>query len=606
MLHVLVLAITILASSAGPASATPGVLALFSDERAMPAVIEIEAAVRTALGLPDANVEYSGEFLDAARFENADADAIWVDFLRRKYAGRDIRAIVAVSAQALDFLIKYQPDLFPGVPVFVVAVASDRVPATPLPDNFVLLPFSYDVAATVELARQLQPGATEIVIPLGTSDIDHKYEAMVQQEIPSGPGALPVRYLRGLPLETMLREVGELSEKAIGLGIPIWRDGAGRDRIPLDTAAQLAAASGAPFYSPFSTAMGIGMVGGRMTTYRHMGEWAGRQARRILNGDPLAAIPKPASAPSSIVIDWRALQRWGLDEARLAPGTEVRFKTPTLWQQYRGLIGSSALVLILLAASLAALLIQRRRRDVAEAEVHVVRNELTHLTRVSIIGELSASLAHELNQPLTAILANTQAAERLLKAPQPDLDTIREILADISSDDQRAGEVIRRLRALLKKGEPRFQRVQGAEIVDSVLRLARHDLMFREVLVTTSLEPALPPVNGDPVQLQQVLLNLVMNAADAVRSLPRDERRIAIAVSQGKEATIKLTVSDRGHGIAEEHVARVFEPFFTTKSEGLGIGLAICRTIVEAHGGRLWATNNPDRGASLHFELPAA
>ena len=325
-----------------------------------------------------------------------------------------------------------------------------------------------------------------------------------------------------------------------------------------------------------------------------------------MNGDSFADLPKPDTAPSSIVVDWRALQRWGLDEARLPPGTEVRFKTPTLWQQYRGLIISFGLLLVLLAASLAALLIQRRRRDVAESEVHLVRNELTHLTRVSVIGELSASLAHELNQPLTAILSNTQAAQRLMKSPQPDLDTIREILVDIASDDHRAGEVIRRLRELLKKGEPRFQRVHGAEIVDSVLRLARHDLMSREVTVTTSLESTLPPVNGDPVQLQQVLLNLVMNAADAVRSLPATERRIAIALSNGQESTIKMTVSDRGHGIAADHVGKVFEPFFTTKAEGLGLGLSISRTIVEAHGGRLWASNHPDRGAILHMELPAA
>ena len=606
MLRVSVLVVVLLVLQARPASATPGVLALFSDERAMPAVIEIETAIRAALGLPEANVEYSGEFLDATRFEIADADAMWVDFLRRKYAGHDIRALVAISPQALEFLIRHQASLFPGVPVFAVAIAADRVPAAALPGNMVLLPFTYDVAATVELARRLQPGAVEIVVPLGTSSVDHKYEELVQQQVPSGPGALPVRYLRGLTFEEMVREVGRLSDRSIGLAIPIWRDGGGRDRIPLETATQIVTASGAPFYSPFSTAMGIGVVGGRMSTYRHMGEWAGQSAKRILSGETLAAIPMPASAPSSIVVDWRALQRWGLDEARLDPGTEVRFKAPTIWQQYRGLIVTVTALVLLLAASLVALLVQRRRRDVAEAEVYVVRNELTHLTRVSIIGELSASLAHELNQPLTAILSNAQAAERMLKSPTPDLDMIRDILTDITNDDRRAGEVIRRLRALLKKGEPKFQRVHGAEIVDSVLRLARHDLIARQVTVTTSLEATLPSLNGDLVQLQQVLLNLVINAADAVKALPRDERRISISTARGEGATVKLTVSDRGHGIAAEDVARVFQPFFTTKAEGLGIGLAISRTIVEAHGGRLWASNNPDRGASLHLELPAA
>ena len=213
MLRVLVLTAIVLAALPRSVTATPGVLALFSDERAMPAVIEIETALRTALGLPDANIEYSGEFLDATRFESADTDAFWVDFLRRKYAGHDIRALVAVSPQALDFLIRHQPSLFPGVPVFVVAVASDRVPATPLPGNFILLPFTYDVAATLELARRLQPGAVEIVVPVGTSDVDLKYAAMVQQQAPSGPGALPIRYLRGLTLDAMLREVGGLSEK---------------------------------------------------------------------------------------------------------------------------------------------------------------------------------------------------------------------------------------------------------------------------------------------------------------------------------------------------------------------------------------------------------
>jgi signal transduction histidine kinase len=600
-----VFTIALLVCLAGTASASPGVLVLFSDERVMPANIELDTAIRQELGLPKADIEYSAEFFDTTRFNEPGADIGWRDFLKQKYAGHDIRALIAVAPQALEFLIHYQPELFPGRPVIVIAVPANRLGDRPLPANFLVLHFTYEYAGTLALARRLQPGAKEIVVAVGTTEIDKVYQAQLRRELPSGPGALPVRYLEGLSLEDIVRELSTLSRDSIDFIIPIFRDGAGRARIPLDTAAEIEAASGAPSYSAFSTTLGIGVVGGQMTTYAHMGRWAGQMIQRLLNGYRLADLESPAAAPSSVVVDWRALQRWGLDEARLPAGAEVRFKTPTLWQQYRGLIVTVSSLVMLLAVSLVALLVQRQRRDVAEAEVHTVRNELAHLTRVSLMGELSASLAHELNQPLTAILTNTQAAERFLQSPQPDLDTVRAILADIVDDDRRAGEVISRLREQLKKGEPNFQSVQCAEIVDSVLRLANSDLMSREVTITTKVDAGLPPVNGDRIQLQQVLLNLIMNAADAVKTLPKDERHITIRASQAEDRMIELRVDDRGVGIPPDQLATVFEPFVTTKAEGLGMGLSISRTIAEAHGGRLFASNR-DRGATLHLVLPAA
>jgi two-component system sensor kinase FixL len=240
----------------------------------------------------------------------------------------------------------------------------------------------------------------------------------------------------------------------------------------------------------------------------------------------------------------------------------------------------------------------------AELEARDQRQQLTHLTRVAMLGELSGALAHELNQPLTAILSNAQAAQRLLARDPSDITEVREILKDIVEADQRAGEVIRRLRALLKKGESKFAPVDMNEILNEVLELAHGDLMTRSVSVVTRYNFGLPRVSGDRVQLQQLLLNLVTNACEAMNARERSQRKLTVATSYEWDGTIHVAVADTGGGVAPDRVDRVFEPFFTTKDQGLGLGLAICRTIASAHGGRLWTMNNADGGATFHLSIP--
>ena len=243
------------------------------------------------------------------------------------------------------------------------------------------------------------------------------------------------------------------------------------------------------------------------------------------------------------------------------------------------------------------------RRKV-EVETAQQRNELTHLSRVAMLGELSGSLAHELNQPLTAILSNAQAALRFLARDPGNIAEIRNILEDIAEDDKRAGEIIRRLRTLLRKGEVRHRPLEVNEVVLDVLRLMRSDLLNRDVAVSSELAVDLPWVEGDRVQLQQVLVNLVMNGCDAMDGASGDRRlTLRTAVAGGE---VEVSVADRGRGIPPGELERVFEPFVSTKEEGLGLGLAVCRSIVAAHHGRLWAANNADRGASFRFTLPAS
>ena len=256
----------------------------------------------------------------------------------------------------------------------------------------------------------------------------------------------------------------------------------------------------------------------------------------------------------------------------------------------------------IIGASTIARDITARKR--AELETLQQRSELAHLSRVTMLGELSGSMAHELNQPLTAILSNAQAAQRFLAHDDVDLEEVREILTDIVDQDKRAGEVIRRLRLLLKKGEVQQQPLDGNSVVTEVLKLIRSDLVNQGVTAHTELAHDLPAVNADRVQLQQVLLNLMMNACDAMNHNGTADSEMVVSTSLANGEGVCFSVSDRGTGIAPEKLEHVFEPFVTTKTHGLGLGLSVCRTIIEAHQGRLWATNNPDKGATFHFTLP--
>ena len=250
--------------------------------------------------------------------------------------------------------------------------------------------------------------------------------------------------------------------------------------------------------------------------------------------------------------------------------------------------------------------LDRTARRRADTELQELRGQLAHVSRVSMLGQLASALAHELNQPLGAILRNAEAAEMFLQFEPPSLNEVRAILADIRKDDQRAGDVIERLRALLKRRsiEPRTLRLD--DLLRSVGVLARADAAARHIRLDIETVSDLPEVTGDKVHLQQVLLNLVLNAMDAVDAAPAAERSVSLRAQRDGAATVELAVIDTGVGIPPEALGALFDPFFTTKPDGMGIGLPISRTIVEAHGGRIWAENNARKGATFRFTLPVA
>jgi signal transduction histidine kinase len=297
------------------------------------------------------------------------------------------------------------------------------------------------------------------------------------------------------------------------------------------------------------------------------------------------------------------MQRWGIAESHLPPGSTVYFREPTVWERYWWQIALTIALVLLQGGLISVMLLEHRRRQFAEVQSRQRMAELAHVSRFSTAGELTASIAHEINQPLGSILTNTETAQAILKSPKPDISELNEILGDILRDDRRASEVIRRMRSLLKKAPFELKNLDFNDVVRDTIEFISSLAVGRNVELTSLITPDALPILGDHIQLQQVILNLVVNGIDAMKDTPGENRVISIRTSRA-ENFAQLSVSDRGSGIPEEKLKEVFEPFFTSKAEGMGMGLSIARTIIEAHHGLISARNRDHGGASFRIRLP--
>lgn len=549
----------------------------------------------------DAGYEVYAEYRDITRFPGEESEEAFAESMARKYRGMPFDAILVFGTSALRFVLEHRADLGLDAPIVFGGVTRRALAGIDLPPDAVGICGEYTASGTLALARGLQPDAKRVVVMSGSGDFDHAWEEAVRLEL-AGVDDMPIEYVSGLTLDGFRRFAAGLDRETILIMLTVHKDSSGRGFTPVNATALIAVRSGAPVWAIFDSYIGHGAVGGKVQFSSDIGAEMARTALRLVNGD--GTVERLIDIPQHNIVDWRQVQRFGLDAGLLPDDALIEFHTPTGWERHRTQVLIASAIIILQAATIAALAIQGRRRRGAESDAAAGRMELAHMSRVAQLGELSGALAHELNQPLTSILANAEAGVELAARNPVDTGEIAAILADIVEDDRRAAKIIVELRRLMTKGEMEFERLDLGDVVTDTVRLAHSEMLVRAVTVDVRQVHDGIEIRGNLPQLKQVVLNLLLNAADAMANQPVASRVVTLITSVRGDGWRELWVLDRGPGLEASVAADPFRAFVTTKRSGLGLGLSICRAIVQAHGGTLAFDIERANGACVVMTLP--
>ncbi|CAN7418774.1 sensor histidine kinase [Rhizobium sp. LjRoot258] len=581
----------------------PRVLILYPyDERLAATTAAGEALRNRLLEAEDGKVDLFSEFLDLSRFPEADHVARMGRFLAAKYAARRPDVVVALGKESASFISSNRASIAPDARIIAAGFGNSTAESIDLPGDVIGAFTTFEILKTAEMARKLQPNARHLYIIGGSSDFDRGWLATARADLDEFSRSYETTYLEDLTIDEFIERASDVPADSIILALTIFKDRAGRNFIPREAIRQIAATASAPVYGPYQTYIDYGVVGGNTVTFDTLGRTVGNLVADVIAGRPVSNI----QAPQTNIVDARQLRRWGLAEGNLPPGTVQLHKEKSLWKEH-WLAATGALGVVLLQAGvIAALLLERRRRQDAESRSRLHLLEAVHLNQSATAGALSSSIAHELNQPLSAIRNNAEAASQLLRSGNPDPELIQQILLDIQEDDQRAGDIIGRMRGLLKKRrEIDWQEFDLNDVTSSAIHIIHGEAERRGITLNTNQPTTELPVRADKVHVQQVVLNLATNAMDAMMDAGSPRKVLTFATGLEKEKA-ELRVADTGDGIPEERLSSIFEPFYTTKQAGTGLGLSIARAIVETYGGTISADNRPEGGAIFRVALPLA
>jgi len=538
-----------------------------------------------------------------ARQDDENSEAAFVEYLLALYSSRPLDLIVAIGAPAANFVQRHRQRLFSATPMIFTAVEQRRVQYEKLTENDTVVAVAHDFSAAFDNILRVLPLTKTIAVVNGASSNEIFWLGEMRRELALLTGRIELRWYNEKSFEEILIDAAGLPPHSAIFWHLMNVDATGVAHEANDALNRLSRSANAPIFSYDSSFFGEAIVGGPMHSVRELSQITAAVAIRILNGEKAGGIKTPPTGFAAPIFDWRQLQRWGISDSNLPARSTTYFRESSVWERYTWQIAFISTVILIQAGLISLLLQEHRRRQLAEVQARQRMAELAHVNRFSTAGELTASIAHEINQPLGSILTNAETADEILKSSRPDIAELKEIVRDILLDDRRATEVIRRMRSLLKKAPFELKNIDLNEVARETVEFLSSLAVGRKVELASVIAPDALPILGDRIQLQQVILNLVVNGIDAMRDMRSEDRIISIRTWR-VENLAELSVSDRGAGVPEDKLKEIFEPFFTSKAEGMGMGLSIARTIVDAHRGQISAENPRDGGAMFKIRIP--
>jgi signal transduction histidine kinase len=540
-----------------------------------------------------------------AGFAEAPEHAV-IEFLQSLYADRPPDLILTVGGPAAAFTREHRQQLFPQAPVvFGCLEIRWLLRDAPLGENETSVPASVDYTRLVDDIVQLLPETRNVFFVTGSGPMSKFWEAELRQKFERYRNRLSFSWTEDLSYEEVMQRAASLPPHSAVFYMSAGTFASGGWQSDERTLAELSTRTSAPVFGVHKAWLGLGIVGGHFLDSVDWGAATADVVVRILNGESPGSIRIPPRSIGAAAFDARQLNRWNISEARLPPGSIVRFRGPSLWRDYRREVVGGLAALMLQSLLIIGLVYQRRARQRAEAASRRNLALAADAHRRVTMSALTGSIAHEINQPLNAILHNAQAGEMLVTSNRATPDALRGILSDIRTADVRATQIIERHRSMLRTHPLEQKPIDVRAVVHESLALVSHDTNAKRIALDVDLPPDACIVAADQLLLQQVLVNLIMNGIEAMADTPPDHRRVTVQCQAIADNAV-VSVRDAGTGLPAKLDGQLFEPFVTTKTTGMGIGLTIARSIVEAHGGSLEAHNNPDRGATFTVTLPAA
>ena len=576
------------------------VLVIDQSSAGLPFNTALAGAIRLTINAAsESAISFYSEHLDANRFFGSEYESNFVQFLKAKYRERHIDVVVVVGVSALDFIIRQREQIWPSVPVVFAAIDEATMSRWALPSNVTGATMQLTLQDMVKVARIAVPDLKAVAI-VGDPLERQTFYRHFKDEIPAIAEQLEVIDLMNLPMAQLEKRLGELSDKTAVIYTGIYYTSEGVSYVPAELVRQIVEWANRPVVVNVSSYLNKGAIGGYIVQANLIGEQVGRIVLRILGGESALDIPV-VKVPSPLIFEWPALQRWKISEAALPVGSEIYFRQPSTWEQYKPQILAITAAILAQAVLIGWLLLERQYRRRAERTARETLSELMHMNRMTTAGELSAAIAHEIRQPITGMVTMASAALRWLSRESPDIGRAREAMNKAVAAGHLASDVITNVRGLFGKDTQEKAPTDLNALIRSVLGVVNVDVRKRSIETQVNLSETLPHVFANAVQLQQVILNLVMNAIESMHSEPRV---LSVKSETTEHNLVQVSIADTGSGINIGNLDRIFKPMFTTKARGMGMGLSICKSIIESHSGRIWVSAGVPRGSIFHFELP--